>query len=54
MRNWRTTASGVIGALGIILPMFGIPAAVGEALKVIGLFALGYFAKDHAVSGIGN
>lgn len=53
MSNWRTTAAGVISALGIILPMFGIPAPVGEALKIIGLFALGFFAKDHAVSGTG-
>lgn len=54
MKNWRTSLTGVLAALGQILPLFGIPGEVGTALSTVGLFFLGYLAKDNSVSGTGR
>jgi len=51
MINWKTTASGVVAALGQVLPLFGVPANVGAAISTIGLFLIGLFAKDSNVTG---
>lgn len=51
MKNWKTTASGILSAAGTILPMFGIPAEIGPAITAIGLALIGYFAKDNNVTG---
>jgi hypothetical protein len=51
MKNWKTTVSGIVSAAGMLLPMFGIPAEVGNAVSVIGLFLIGLFAKDSNVTG---
>lgn len=53
MKNWRTTVSGIVGSFGIILPMFGLPMELGNALTVVGMFLMGYFAKDSKVTGTG-
>jgi len=51
VKNWKTTASGVLAALGMIFPLFGIPAEVGNAVSTLGLFLIGLFAKDSNVTG---
>ena len=51
MKNWKTTASGILGAFGQILPLFGIPAEVGDGISAIALFLLGLFAKDLNITG---
>lgn len=51
MKNWKTTLSGVLSGSGIILPLFGVPAEVGQAVSVLGLFLIGLFAKDSNVTG---
>lgn len=51
MKNWKTTVSGVIAAAGQLLPLLGIPAEVGQAISVVGLFLIGLFAKDNNVTG---
>lgn len=51
MKNWKTTLSGIFAAAGQVLPFFGIPQPVGEAISVIGLALLGLFSKDSNVSG---
>lgn len=53
MKNYRTTLTGIFAALGQVLPFFGVPAEVGHALSTIGLFLMGWFAKDHKVTGVG-
>lgn len=51
MKNWKTTTSGVLSALGVLFPVIGIPAEVGQAVSVIGLFLMGFFSKDSNVTG---
>lgn len=51
MKNWKTTLTGILAAAGQILGFFGVPAEVGNAISVIGLFLLGLFAKDSNVTG---
>jgi hypothetical protein len=51
MKNWKTTASGVLAAIGQVLPYFGFPQEVSQAVSVIGLFLIGLFAKDSNVTG---
>lgn len=51
MKNWKTTFSGVLAGLGQIVPFFGIPVEVGQAVSVLGLFLIGLFAKDKSVTG---
>ena len=51
MKSWKTTLSGVIAALGPILLAVGIPTEVATAITTIGLFLLGFFAKDNNVTG---
>lgn len=51
MKNWKTTASGVVSALGLLFPAIGLPQEVGQAVSVIGLFLIGLFAKDSNVTG---
>ena len=51
MKNWKTTVTGLLAASGQILSLFGVPAEVGSAVSVIGLFLLGLFAKDGNVTG---
>lgn len=51
MKNWKTTASGALGALGILFPAIGLPTELGQAVSVIGLFLMGLFAKDSNVTG---
>ncbi len=51
MKNWKTTISGLVAALGQILPTFGVPTEVAQAISVVGLFFVGLFAKDSNVTG---
>lgn len=51
MKNWKTTVSGVLSAAGMIFPALGLPAELGQAVTVIGLFLIGIFAKDANVTG---
>ena len=53
MRNWKTTLSGIIAALGPVLLVFGIPKEVAAAITTLGLFLLGLFSKDNSVTGTG-
>ncbi|OPY07239.1 MAG: hypothetical protein A4E68_01921 [Syntrophaceae bacterium PtaB.Bin095] len=51
MINWKTTLSGLLAAAGQILPIFSVPAEVGQAVSTIALFLIGLFAKDSNVTG---
>jgi hypothetical protein len=51
MKNWKTTASGMLAAAGQSLPFLGVPMDVSQAVSVLGLFLLGCFSKDHNVTG---
>jgi hypothetical protein len=51
MKSWKTTLSGVVAAIGQVLPLFGIPAEVGAAISTVALFLIGLFAKDSNVTG---
>ncbi len=54
MKNWKTTASGVVAALPQILMLFpsiGIPIEIAQAISAIGLFLIGMFSKDSNVTG---
>ena len=53
MKNWKTTLSGIFGAAGQIGMLFGIPTDVGNGISAVGLFLMGLFSKDNAVSGTG-
>ena len=50
-KNWKTTVSGVLSALGVLFPMFGLSAELGQAVTVVGLALLGLFSKDSNVTG---
>ena len=45
MKNWKTTVSGLLSAMGMLFPVVGLPADLGNAVSVIGLFLIGLFAK---------
>lgn len=48
-KDWRTTLTGIIGAVGVLLTsLFGIeiPAGVQEGFIAVILFFIGLFAKD--------
>jgi hypothetical protein len=47
-RDLRTTISGIVGALGVVVPFFGVPDDVGRAIGTLGIFLLGVFAKDRS------
>jgi len=51
MKNWKTTAAGLVSAAGMVFPILGLPADLGNAVSVIGLFLLGLFCKDSNVTG---
>lgn len=51
MKNWKTTSTGVVAGLGQLFPLLGLPAELGQAVSVIGLFLMGLFAKDNNVTG---
>ncbi len=51
MKNWKTTVSGLLSAMGMLFPVVGLPADLGNAVSVIGLFLIGLFAKDSNVTG---
>lgn len=48
MNNWKTTVSGVLSAVVILLKLFGIevPQPVSDGLLAVSLFMVGLFAKD--------
>ncbi len=52
-KNWKTTLSGIIAALPIILRLFGIE--IGQEITDIctgtGLTGMGLFSKDNDVTG---
>jgi hypothetical protein len=52
-KNWKTTLSGIIAALPIILRLFGIE--IGHEITDIctgtGLTGMGLFSKDNNVTG---
>jgi len=51
MKNWKTTAAGILSATGQLLPLLGVPVEVGTAVSTIGLFLIGLAAKDSNVTG---
>jgi hypothetical protein len=53
MKNWRTTLTGVLAAAGQFAPILGIPLEIGQAVSTMGLFFLGWNAKDTKVTGVG-
>ena len=46
MGNWKTTVGGGLGILGVVLPHFGISIELANALSVVGLAVMGWFARD--------
>lgn len=53
MKNWKTTVGGLVSVLGVTLPHFGLSKELADAIVIIGVAILGFFAKDHSVSGTG-
>ena len=51
MRSWKTSLFGVISAISLILPYFGVPQDVSTAIQTVSIFLFGLFAKDSNVSG---
>lgn len=53
MKNYKTTAAGILTALPQLLALFGVPLppVVAQAVGSIGLFLLGLLAKDFNVTG---
>ena len=51
MKNWKTTASGLLAAAGQALAAFDVQPEVCNAVSVLGLFLIGLFAKDSNVTG---
>jgi hypothetical protein len=52
MKNWKTTVSGIIAAVVLAIHEFNEPNPSVEKLVGAGLIAaLGYYAKDHDVTG---
>lgn len=49
--SWKTTLAGLFAAAGQLAPLFGVPAEVGQAASVLGLFLMGLFCKDFNVTG---
>ena len=54
MKNWKTTISGLVGGLPMILSVFGvtIPEPVINLILAIGVVFATYFAKDKNVTGM--
>lgn len=50
MKNWKTTLGGLITALGLVLPNFGITPAVADAIAILGIAVLSWFSKDKNIS----
>jgi VIT1/CCC1 family predicted Fe2+/Mn2+ transporter len=48
LKNWKTSLSSIIGALVVIVRLFGveIPQPVSDGLLALALFLVGLFAKD--------
>ncbi len=51
MKNWKTTISGLLAALGLLFPIIGLPAELGQAISVIGVAIMGIVSKDNNVTG---
>lgn len=51
MKNWKTSAAGILAAIGQLLPIFGVEPEVCNAVSVLGLALLGWFCKDRNVTG---
>ena len=53
MKNWKTLLSGAVAALPTVLTFIGVqlPIEVVNGITAIGMFAIGYFAKDKNVTG---
>lgn len=54
MKNWKTTISSLLGALVIILKLFGVevPQPVSDGVLAVSLFLVGRFAKDYDQAGV--
>lgn len=55
MKNYRTTISGLVATIGLVLKLFKVdlPDEIANALITIGVFAMAFFAKDNSVTGTG-
>lgn len=53
MKNWKTTSSGLIAAIGAALVASDDANVklIGEVVSVIGMVLLAFNAKDHDVTG---
>ncbi len=54
MKNWKTTLSGLIGGLPMILSVLGvaIPESISKLILAIGVVFATYFAKDKNITGV--
>jgi hypothetical protein len=46
MSNWKTTVTGIVGALAVLVNSLTGVALPQDAIIAVTLFALGFFAKD--------
>lgn len=46
MSNWKTTVTGVVGALAVLVNSITGVVIPQDAIIAVVLFALGFFAKD--------
>lgn len=54
MKNWKTTLGGAVGALGVYFAAQHDPSwlpIVGQVLTGLGIFIVGWGAKDRNVTG---
>ncbi len=57
MKNWKTTLFGVLAGLPMLLGGIGVHfghlgvVSVDQAIGGVGALLLGFFAKDHNVTG---
>ena len=51
MSNWKTTVTGVVGALAVLVNSITGVVIPQDAIIAVVLFALGFFAKDGKSNG---
>lgn len=51
MKNWKTTLSGVLAAVGLVLTHIPETSAIGNVLTALGTLFVGLTAKDSNVTG---
>ncbi len=46
MKNWKTSGSAAVVALGQLVMAFGVTPEVGQAITTFGICLIGMFAGD--------